>query len=93
MRVVRLPDGRVVLDEGGRLAGRGAYVCRDPACRTGALAKGAVARALGLPLTPEVRAALEGTGSGDGATMTITSSTAHAPMKTLKDEGGDRGEE
>jgi predicted RNA-binding protein YlxR (DUF448 family)/ribosomal protein L7Ae-like RNA K-turn-binding protein len=32
IRVVRTPDGAVVTDATGKLAGRGAYVCNDPAC-------------------------------------------------------------
>lgn len=31
-RVVRLPDGNVVLDENGKVEGRGAYVCRSEQC-------------------------------------------------------------
>ena len=32
IRVVRLPDGSVVLDLVGKVSGRGAYICHDPAC-------------------------------------------------------------
>ena len=32
IRVVRMPDGTVTLDPKGKLAGRGAYLCRDRAC-------------------------------------------------------------
>ena len=32
MRVVRLPDGNVVLDLVGKVSGRGAYICHDLAC-------------------------------------------------------------
>lgn len=32
VRVVRTPDGAVVLDRTGKLSGRGAYLCHDPAC-------------------------------------------------------------
>ena len=46
VRIVRTPDGRVMLDETGRLAGRGAYVCRTAACLTIANSKGALSRAL-----------------------------------------------
>lgn len=38
IRVVRLPDqGGVVLDDTGKKAGRGAYLCRNPACLKKAL--------------------------------------------------------
>ncbi len=56
--MVRTPDGRVVRDPSGRLAGRGAYLCNDPACRRSALAKGALARALAVPIPPELQAEL-----------------------------------
>jgi len=49
-RIVRTPDRHVVVDEGGRLSGRGAYVCRDTDCLTIAIKKGALARALETPL-------------------------------------------
>ncbi len=32
IRVVRLPDGGVVLDTVGKVSGRGAYICHDPSC-------------------------------------------------------------
>lgn len=47
-----------MIDESGRLAGRGAYVCRDGTCRTTAIEKGALSRALHTPLPPELRTAL-----------------------------------
>ena len=44
------PDGTVTVDPGGRLAGRGAYVCRTADCLDKAIAKGALSRALRTPL-------------------------------------------
>jgi hypothetical protein len=41
-----MPDGTVRLDESGRANGRGAYVCRDEACITGATGRGGLGRAL-----------------------------------------------
>ena len=32
LRVVRTPEGQLVLDATGKKSGRGAYVCRDPQC-------------------------------------------------------------
>jgi uncharacterized protein len=46
LRIVRVPDGAVHFDATGRASGRGAYVCRDDVCITGATAKGALGRAL-----------------------------------------------
>ena len=60
MRIVRTPTGDVILDETGRAAGRGAYVCRTGDCLDKALTKGALSRALKTPLPPETRDALAG---------------------------------
>ncbi len=46
IRVVRLPDGNVVLDKTGKLSGRGAYVCHDPKCIEKALKTGKLERTL-----------------------------------------------
>ena len=32
LRVVRTPDGRIIVDETSKKPGRGAYLCRDRAC-------------------------------------------------------------
>ena len=44
-RIVRTADARVLFDETGRLAGRGAYVCSGE-CLDRAIAKGTLKRAL-----------------------------------------------
>ena len=49
-RIVRTPGRDIVLDETGRLAGRGAYVCAGSDCLIIAIKKGALARALETPL-------------------------------------------
>ena len=46
IRVVRTPDGHVVLDSTGKRAGRGVYVCPEPSCWQQALRGGSLARAL-----------------------------------------------
>jgi predicted RNA-binding protein YlxR (DUF448 family) len=48
----------VKIDETGRAAGRGAYLCRDAGCWTNGLERGAIGRALGSPVPAEVREAL-----------------------------------
>jgi len=60
MRVVRTPAGDVVVDDTGRAAGRGAYVCRTTDCLDKAITEGALARALKTPLPVGVRDALAG---------------------------------
>ena len=32
IRVLRTPDGQIVIDETGKKSGRGAYICKDKAC-------------------------------------------------------------
>jgi len=32
LRIVKIPDGKVCFDPTGKMAGRGAYVCRDAEC-------------------------------------------------------------
>lgn len=52
-RVVRTPEGRVMLDPTGRHNGRGAYLCDDPECWAKALRTSALSRALRTELRPE----------------------------------------
>jgi uncharacterized protein len=77
VRVVRTPDGRVTIDETGRLAGRGAYLCRQAGCWTTALEKGALGRALETSLPAELRESLR----------------AMATTMTMTDGGGSNGQE
>jgi predicted RNA-binding protein YlxR (DUF448 family) len=51
VRLVRTPEGPLVIDETGKRNGRGAYLCRRPACWEAAL-KG---QQLGKALKIEVR--------------------------------------
>jgi predicted RNA-binding protein YlxR (DUF448 family) len=46
VRVVRTPEGSVVIDPSGKRAGRGAYICAAPECWQRALRGGSLARAL-----------------------------------------------
>jgi predicted RNA-binding protein YlxR (DUF448 family) len=46
-RIVRRPDGAIVVDPSGRAPGRGTYICQEPACREPSTAAAAVKRALG----------------------------------------------
>lgn len=61
IRVVRTPTGEVVLDEGrgGKLPGRGAYLCPSVDCLRRALKTRALERALKQPVPPEVVERLE----------------------------------
>ena len=59
VRIVRSPDGRVLVDPTGKAAGRGAYLCHRADCWTDALRRGALARALKTALTAEDHSTLE----------------------------------
>ena len=59
LRFVRGPDGRVTLDPGGRLEGRGAYLCADDACWRTALKRSSLQRALHAPLALGLERRLE----------------------------------
>ena len=58
VRVVRTSTGGVAIDATGKIAGRGAYICADPACWNAALKRGAIERALRVTLTEADRATL-----------------------------------
>ncbi len=47
---MRSPSGIVAVDSSGRQNGRGAYVCRDQSCITNAIQRGALSRALEVPV-------------------------------------------
>ena len=65
VRVVRLEDASVVLDETGRRNGRGAYLCRQPECWQRALRTGSLAHALKVPSISAIdKAVLEQAGQG-----------------------------
>jgi predicted RNA-binding protein YlxR (DUF448 family) len=57
IRIVRTPDGHVVLDPTGKQSGRGAYLCAKRSCWEPALRKGKLEHEFGV--TPEDRAELE----------------------------------
>ena len=59
IRVVRCTDGNVNLDFGGKMNGRGAYVCPDPECLKKALRSKALDRSLEVTIPEEVIARLQ----------------------------------
>jgi predicted RNA-binding protein YlxR (DUF448 family) len=60
IRVVRTPEGQIVLDATGKKSGRGAYLCPDVACLKKARKSRALERAFALEIPGEVYDALEG---------------------------------
>ena len=50
-RIVRAPIGTVAVDRTGKAAGRGTYVCDQPACHEPAQLATGIQRALGVRVT------------------------------------------
>ena len=59
IRVVRCTDGTVNLDFGGKMNGRGAYICPDAECLKKALRSKALDRSLEVTIPEDVYARLE----------------------------------
>ncbi len=59
IRVVRSPEGTVSLDFGGKVSGRGAYICPDMQCLKKAIRSRALERSLEVPIPQEVYDRLE----------------------------------
>jgi len=59
IRVVRGTDGNVSLDFGGKMNGRGAYICPKLDCLKKALRSKSLERGLEVPIPEEVYAQLE----------------------------------
>jgi len=59
LRIVRTPDGHVVMDATGKKSGRGAYLCAKRSCWENALKKKRIEQEFELTLSAEDRAALE----------------------------------
>ena len=54
IRVVRTPDGSVSLDFGGKMNGRGAYICPSPECLKKVQKSKALDRSLEVTIPAEV---------------------------------------
>ena len=68
--MVRTPAGDVIYDATGKANGRGAYVCRDESCISGAIEKGGLRRALEVDVPISLAAELRrivSRGTFDGA--------------------------
>ena len=59
IRVVKTPEGEIVLDVTGKKSGRGAYVCHDPECLKKARKSRALERGFALAIDEAVYDALE----------------------------------
>ena len=59
LRIVRTPDGHVVIDATGKRSGRGAYLCARLSCWENALKKKRLEQEFELTLSDEDRAGLD----------------------------------
>lgn len=59
LRVVRTPEGNVLLDFSGKLNGRGTYLCPNPECLKKAMRAKALERQLETEIPEEVYRRLE----------------------------------
>ena len=66
VRVVRTPEGSVLLDLTGKANGRGAYLCPDPACLAKAKKAKRLERKLEVAVPEEVWQRLEEIAHGNG---------------------------
>jgi hypothetical protein len=60
IRLVRTPEGELVVDETGKKNGRGAYLCRQRTCWVKALQGNQVSRALKMEVGENERRVLQG---------------------------------
>lgn len=59
VRVVRTPEGNIIIDPTGKANGRGAYLCLNGDCWEQGLQKGRLARALKTALSEETLVTLQ----------------------------------
>lgn len=55
LRIVRTPEGEVLLDSTGKKAGRGTYICPNTECLEKALKGDYLAKNLEASITPEMK--------------------------------------
>ena len=60
LRIIRTPEGEIVLDLTGKKSGRGVYVCRAAECLQSTLKGKRLEKALGHCIPPEVIEQLKG---------------------------------
>ena len=59
IRVVRTPDGSIVVDKTGKVSGRGAYLCKNEECFKKSVKTKALSRAVEVNIDDNVFMALE----------------------------------
>ena len=59
VRIVRTPEGEVLVDPTGKKSGRGTYICPNSNCLEAAFAGSLLDKALEIKVTPEIRERLK----------------------------------
>ena len=54
IRIVKTPEGCILLDERGKVSGRGAYICRSRSCFDKAYRSKALERSLSVSVPEEI---------------------------------------
>jgi Protein of unknown function (DUF448) len=87
----------MIIDETGRAAGRGAYLCRSADCWSAAGKRHAIEHALGSPLPDDLAAVLaagpDALGSTTEDSPASAASPASAPAPDTDFQGGTHGQE
>jgi predicted RNA-binding protein YlxR (DUF448 family) len=87
VRVVRTPDGAVMVDDTGRRSGRGAYLCRQRDCWETALARRRLEHALKVTLTAETQVQLREYAAGLPQLLTAESEGSEGTAKGVSIDG------
>lgn len=66
IRVVRSPEGEITLDATGKKSGRGAYLCKNPACLKKARKARRLEQNLAVQIPDDIYDMLEGALTGEG---------------------------
>lgn len=59
VRIVRSKEGTIAVDFTGKMAGRGAYICNDPACLQKLQKNKRLEKAFGATIAPEIYETLQ----------------------------------
>ena len=54
IRIIKTPEGEVILDSTGKKNGRGAYICRNPECYKKAVKAKRLERSFSMPIPESV---------------------------------------
>lgn len=59
IRIVRTPEGKILIDRTGKVSGRGTYVCKNEECFKKSVKSKALSRALDVQVEDEILLQLE----------------------------------